>query len=298
MNDSSQVSPDPVVGKDAIELYNVYIHGDLPRREFLKRLAGIAGGTAAAAVLLPLLEPNYVFAQQVAGDDERLETGYVEYPGADGMVKGYLAKPASLTGKAPGVLVIHENRGLNAHIEDVARRAALAGYVALAPDGLSYVGGALVDQEASRDLFAKSDRGRITADVIAGVPYLAGRDDCAGKVGSVGFCYGGGVALQCAAEHPAHIGAAVCFYGSPLDREQAAKVKAPLMIHYAGEDERINATLPEFRALLDELKIGWSMHMYPGTGHGFHNDSSAARYNEAAAKLAWQRTLDLFETSL
>jgi carboxymethylenebutenolidase len=298
MEDPQATVPSPAVNKDAIELYNVYIHGDLPRRDFLKRLAGIAGGTAAAMALLPLLEPNYVFAQQVAGDDARLETGYVEYPGGNGNVKGYLARPKGQDGKLPGILVIHENRGLNAHIEDVARRAALAGYVALAPDGLTFVGGALEDQEASRDLFGKSDVQRITADVIAGVPYLASRDDCSGKVGSVGFCYGGGVALKCAALHPDSIAAAVCFYGSPLDREGVAKVKAPLMIHYAGEDPRINDTLPEFRALLDEFKITWSMHMYPGTGHGFHNDSSAARYNEAAAKLAWQRTLDLFETAL
>lgn len=284
--------------KRAIELYNEYIHGDIPRREFLRRLAGIAGSAAAATVLLPLLEPNYVFAQQVAPDDAQLETGYVEYPGVDGPVKGYFARPAASAGPLPGVLVVHENRGLNAHIEDVARRAALAGYVALAPDGLSFVGGALEDQEASRDLFGKSDAARITGDVLAGVPYLAARPDCTGRVGSVGFCYGGGVALRCAAAYPESIGAAVCFYGSPLDREQTAQVKAPLMIHYAGEDARINDTIPAFRALLDEFKIAYSLHMYPGTGHGFHNDSSAARYNEAASKLAWQRTLDLFAVSL
>ena len=286
------------VNKDAIELYNEYIHGDIPRREFLRRLTGIAGSAAAASVLLPLLEPNYVFAQQVATDDDRLETGYVEYPGVDGPVKGYLAKPAGQSGSLPGILVIHENRGLNAHIEDVARRAALAGYVVLAPDGLSYVGGALEDQEASRDLFAQSDRERITADVLAGVPYLAARSDCTGRIGSVGFCYGGGVALRCAAAYPQSIGAAVCFYGSPLNAEQTAQVQAPLMMHYAGEDARINDTIPEFRALLDEYKLAYSLHMYPGTGHGFHNDSSAARYNEAASRLAWQRTLSLFESSL
>jgi carboxymethylenebutenolidase len=287
-----------VVNKEAVALYNEYIHGELPRRSFLRRLAGIAGSAAAATVMLPLLEPNYVFAQQVASDDERLETGYLEYPGVDGPVKAYFAKPAGQEGPLPGVLVIHENRGLNAHIEDVARRAALAGYVALAPDGLSYAGGALPDQEASRDLFAQSDRERITADVIAGVPYLAARPDCTGKVGSVGFCYGGGVALRCAAAHPDMVGAGVCFYGSPLDRDQTAQVKAPLMMHYAGEDARVNGTIPEFRALLDEFKIAYSLHMYPGTGHGFHNDSSAARYNEAASKLAWQRTLNLFAGSL
>ncbi len=284
--------------KRAIELYNEYIHGDIPRREFLRKLVGIAGGSAAATVLLPLLEPNYVFAQQVAPDDARLETGYVEYPGVAGPVKAYFARPANQNGLLPGVLVIHENRGLNAHIEDVARRAALAGYVALAPDGLSYVGGALEDQEASRDLFGRSDRERITADVLAGVPYLAARPECTGKVGSVGFCYGGGVALLCASVYPQFTQAAVCFYGSPLDGEQTAKVKAPLMMHYAGDDARINDTIDSFRGLLDEHQIAYSLHMYPGTGHGFHNDASAARYNEAAAKLAWQRSLDLFAVSL
>lgn len=298
MNSPHAKPPQPAIDKEAIELYNVYIHGDLPRREFLRRLAGLVGSAAAASALLPLLEPNYAFAQQVASDDARLEAGYVEFPGADGIVKGYLAKPAGQEGPLPGVLVIHENRGLNAHIEDVARRAALAGYVALAPDGLSYVGGALEDQEASRNLFGQSDVQRITADVIAGVPYLASHPDCSDKLGSVGFCYGGGVALKCAALHPDHITAAVCFYGSPLDREQTAKVRAPLMMHYAADDARINDTMDDFRALLDEFRIAWSMHMYPGTGHGFHNDSSAARYNEAAAKLAWERTLALFAENL
>jgi carboxymethylenebutenolidase len=229
----------------------------------------------------------------VAPDDERLEAGYVEYPGAQGPVRAYLAKPAGSAGALPGVLVIHENRGLNAHIEDVARRAALAGYVALAPDGLTYVGGAPQDQEAARDLFGRSDRERITADVIAGIPWLAGRPDCTGKVGSVGFCFGGGVALQCAAREAA-TAAAVCFYGSSLTAEEVARVKVPLMLHYAGTDERINQSIPEFRQALDAHGVAYSLHMYPGTEHGFHNDSSQARYNAEAARLAWQRTLAFF----
>lgn len=279
--------------RQAIDLYNEYIHGDMPRRSFLRRLAGVAGGAAAASALLPLLESNFAWGQQVAPDDERLEAGYVEYPGAQGPVRGYLAKPAGSAGALPGVLVIHENRGLNAHIEDVARRAALAGYVALAPDGLTYVGGAPQDQEAARDLFGRSDRERITADVIAGLPYLAARTDCTGKVGSVGFCYGGGVALQCAAREAA-TAAAVCFYGSPLTAEEVARVKVPLMLHYAGTDERINQSIPEFRQALDAHGVAYSLHMYPGTDHGFHNDSSQARYNAEAARLAWQRTLAFF----
>lgn len=278
---------------EAIDLYNEYIHGDMPRRAFLQRLAGIAGGTAAASALLAALEPDYAWGQQVAGDDPRLQTGYVEYPGRESAVRGYLARPKGAASALPGVLVIHENRGLNAHIEDVARRAALAGYVALAPDGLTYAGGAPTDQEAARDLFGRSDRARITDDVVAGVPWLAARDDCTGYIGAVGFCYGGGVALLCAAREPA-TAAAVCFYGRGLDEEDVARVRAPLMMHYAGKDERINEGIPAFRALLDRHEAAYSLHMYPGTGHGFHNDSSAARYAPEAAALAWRRTLAFF----
>jgi carboxymethylenebutenolidase len=277
----------------AIDLYNEYVHGDLPRRSFLKKLAGIAGSAAAASALLPLLEPNYAFGQQVTPDDPRLEAGYVEYPGADGPVRGYLARPAGRAEPLPGILVIHENRGLNAHIEDVARRAALAGYVALAPDGLSHVGGAPQDQEAARDLFGSADRARITDDVIAGLPFLVGLEGCTGRVGTVGFCYGGGVSLLCAAREPA-TRASVCFYGSALEAADVARVKAPLMMHYAGNDDRINSGIPDFRALLDAHGIAYSLNMYPGTGHGFHNDSSEARYDRAAATLAWQRTMNFF----
>jgi carboxymethylenebutenolidase len=191
------------------------------------------------------------------------------------------------------VLVIHENRGLNAHLEDVARRAALEGYVALAPDGLSHAGGAPEDQAAARDLFAASDRNTITADVIRGVAYLKSREDCSGKVGSVGFCYGGGVSLQCALANPA-ADACVLFYGSALSADEVSRVKVPLMLNYAGNDPRINAMIPEFRTALDEHQVAYSLHMYPGTGHGFHNDTSQARYDEPAARLAWQRTMHFF----
>jgi carboxymethylenebutenolidase len=285
------------MNQKAIDLYNEYVHGNLPRRDFLKRLTGIAGGAAAASALLPLLEPNYAYGQQVSAGDDRLEVAYVEYPGEGGPVKAYLAKPSGMQNPLPGIMVIHENRGLNAHIEDVARRTALAGYVALAPDGLTYAGGAPEDQEAARDLFGRSDRERITRDVIAGVPYLAARTDCNGRTGSVGFCYGGGVSLLCAAREPG-IAASVCFYGSPLSAEDVARVKVPLMMHYAGNDERINSTIPEFRALLDAQHIAYSLNMYPGTNHGFHNDATAARYDESAARLAWQRSLDFFANYL
>jgi carboxymethylenebutenolidase len=278
-------------------LYNEYIHGRMPRREFFNRVVEIAGGAAAATTLVALLEPDWAAGRQLEPDDPRLSTERVSYKGATGPVQGYLAHPADPKSVLAGILVIHENRGLNAHIEDVARRAALAGYVALAPDGLSYVGGGLEDQEAARDRFAAADAEKITADVIAGVPYLAGREDCSGRVGTVGFCYGGGVSLQCAVREKA-VAAAVCFYGRALTAEEVARVKVPLLLHYAGTDERINAGIPEFRAALDAHGVAYSLHMYPGTGHGFHNDTSQARYDPAAAQLAWRRTLRFFSDYL
>ena len=276
------------------ELYNDYIHGDMPRRSFLKKLAAITGGATVANAVLALVEPNYAEGQQIKPEDDRLEQGYVTYDGSTGPVNAYFAKPAGANGKLPGILVIHENRGLNAHIEDVARRAALEGYIAVAPDGLSYVGGAPVDQEAARDKFREADTDTITADVIAGVAYLKSRKDCSGKTGSVGFCYGGGVSLQCAiAETPTD--ASALYYGRALDAEQTARVAVPLLLNYAGEDKRVNAMIPDFRMELDKNKVAYSLHMYPGTGHGFHNDTSQARYNEAAASLSWQRTINFFD---
>jgi carboxymethylenebutenolidase len=277
-----------------IDLYDNYIHGSMPRRDFLNRLAGIAGSVAAASLILPLIEPSDAYAQQIDPKDRTLKTEYVEYAGTKGSVRAYVAKPAKAKKLLPGILIIHENRGLNAHIEDVARRAALAGYIAVAPDGLSVAGGAPVDQEKARNLFAATDRATIDNDIIAGIPYIASRSDSNGKIGAVGFCYGGGMALRCAAERT-EVNAAVCFYGSALNAEQIAKVKAPLMMHYAGNDERINAGIHDFRTALDAQKIAYSLNMYPGTQHGFHNDSSAARFDVAAAKLAWTRTIEFFD---
>jgi carboxymethylenebutenolidase len=279
-----------------ISLYNDYIHSALPRREFISRLVGITGSAAAATAVLPLVEPNYAFGQQVSEKDSKLNTGYVTYKGVSGDVKAYMARPKG-SGKLPAVLVIHENRGLNKHIEDVARRAALAGYLALAPDGLSSAGGAPEDQEAARDLFAKTEPAKIAGDVIAGVPFLAKHAESTGKVGSVGFCYGGNVAVRCAIESEG-LTAAVGFYGRQLSAEDTAKLKVPVMLHYAGNDERVNAGINDFRAALDANRIAYSINMYPGTDHGFHNDSSAARYNQAAAQLAWSRTIQFFDTYL
>jgi carboxymethylenebutenolidase len=277
-----------------VDFYNEYIHGDMPRREFIRRATAIAGSATAAAALIGLVEPSWARGQHVDAADPAIDQSTISYPGHAGEVRATLVKPAGAGGPLPGLLVIHENRGLNPHIEDVARRAALAGYVALAPDGLSYVGGAPENQEAARDLFAQADREKITADVMAGVGHLAGRDDCTGRVGAIGFCYGGGVALRCAVEQP-DTAAAVCFYGRALNDQQIAQLHAPIMRHYAGRDERINAMISEFRASLDRHQVAYSIHMYPGTVHGFHNDTSEARYDEAAARLAWQRSLAFFD---
>ncbi len=288
-----------MVDRRMIDLYNEYVHTALPRREFLERLAKIAGGAAAASVALGFLEPNYAQARQIEPDDKRLATEKIEFNGPNGPVKAYVAVQRKLGrhDKLPGVLVIHENRGLNEHIEDVARRAAVAGFLAIAPDGLSVAGGAPADQEQARDVFAKTDGERIATDVLAAIPWLAADARNNGKIGVVGFCYGGGLALR-AAVTTVGVDAAVAFYGRQPSAEDTKKIKVPILLHYAGEDERVNAGIPDFRAALDAAHVPYSLNMYPGTQHGFHNDSSAARYNEPAARLAWSRTIDFFDTYL
>jgi carboxymethylenebutenolidase len=287
------------VDRRIIDLYNEYVHTALPRREFLAKLTRLAGGAAAATTALALLEPNYAQARQVEPDDKRLKTEKIEFNGPNGPVKAYVARPKKLgkADKIAGVLVIHENRGLNEHIEDVARRTALAGYLAIAPDGLSVAGGTPADQEAARDLFSKTDGARIASDVLAGIPWVAADPASNGKIGVVGFCYGGGLALRAAIE-AVGVDCAVSFYGKQLSAEDTRRLKVPVLLHYAGTDERVNAGIADFRAALDSVGVPYSLNMYPGTQHGFHNDSSEARYNEAAAKLAWQRTLDFFATYL
>ncbi|HEY6123596.1 MAG TPA: dienelactone hydrolase family protein [Steroidobacteraceae bacterium] len=285
--------------QELLILFDAYVHGALDRRGFLDKAAKYAVGGVTAAMLLDQLSPKFVAAQVIKPEDPRIKTQYVEYdsPKGYGKMRGYLAQPAKAAGKLPGILVIHENRGLNEHIEDVARRAALGGYIAIAPDGLSVAGGAPADQEAARDLFAKTDAARIAGDVLAGVAWLAGNPLCNGKIGAVGFCYGGGLALRAAIETEG-VDAAVCFYGRQLSVEETQRLKVPVLLNYAGSDERINAGIPAFRTALDTVGVPYSLNMYPGTQHGFHNDSSAARYNEAAAKLAWSRTMDFFDTYL
>ena len=288
------------VDRRIIDLYNEYVHTALPRREFLARLAKMAGGVAAATTVLAVLEPNYAQARQVEPDDKRLKTEKIEFNGPNGPVKAYVAQPRKLgkRDKLPGVLVIHENRGLNEHIEDVARRTALAGYVAIAPDGLSVAGGAPADQEAARDLFAKTDGARIASDVLAAVPWLAaGRRRTTAR--SAWSASAMAAAWRCARRSRPWASTAPCAStDGQLSAEDTRRLKAPVLLHYAGTDERVNAGIPEFRAALDSVGVPYSLNMYPGTQHGFHNDASAARYNEAAAKLAWERTLDFFGTYL
>ena len=288
-----------VVDKRVIDLYNEYVHTALPRREFLARLARIAGGSAAAMAILPFIEPNYAQGRQTEPDDKRLATERIQFNGPGGPVKAYVAKPRKLRRKdrLAGVLVIHENRGLNEHIEDITRRVALAGYMAVAPDGLSSVGGAPADQEAARDLFAKTDGARIATDILAAVPWLAADAINNGKIGVVGFCYGGGMALRAAVE-TVGVDCAVAYYGKQLSAEDTKRLRVPLLLHYAGNDERIDAGIPDFKAALDAQGATYTINMYPGTEHGFNNDSSAARYNAEAATLAWSRTMSFFDKYL
>jgi carboxymethylenebutenolidase len=282
--------------KKIIDLYDEYLHESLDRREFLKKLAILAGGTAAAHALLPLLENNYAGAEVIPKDDPRLETGYINYPGATGEVRAHIARPKG-GAKLPGVVVIHENRGLNPHIEDVTRRAALEGFLALAPDALSPVGGTPQDSDKARSLIGQLDMQSTVNNYIAAVKYLQYHPESTGKVGVIGFCWGGGVANQVAVKTP-DLRAAVPFYGRQPAAEDVAKIKASLLLHYAGLDERINKGIPAFEAALKEASIDYRIYMYEGAKHAFLNDTNAARYNREAAQLAWQRTISFLKERL
>ena len=283
---------------EVLKLFDGYVHGTLSRREFLDGAARFAIGGVTAAAMLESLRPNYALAQQVAKDDGRIKTEYLSYPSpqGSGTMRGYYARPASAGGKLPGVVVIHENRGLNPYIEDVARRLAVVNFVAFAPDALTPVGGYPGDEDKARELFAKQDGAKRIEDLAAAVGYLKSRPECSGKIGAVGFCFGGGIANLLAVRFP-DLAAAVPFYGSQPAATDVARIKASLMIHYAALDDRINAGWPTFEAALKANGVKYEMHMYPGTNHGFHNDTTP-RYDEAAAKLAWQRTVDFFNKNV
>ena len=283
---------------EVLKLFDGYVHGGLTRRDFLDRAAKYAVGGFTAAAMLESLKPNFAWAQQVAKDDARIRTESLTYPSpqGSGTMRGYYARPAKAAGKLPGVLVIHENRGLNPYTEDVARRLAVLNFVAFAPDALTPLGGYPGDEDKAREMFAKLDHVKRIEDMVATAGFLKSRPECTGKIGAVGFCIGGTVANTLAVRIP-DLGAAAPFYGGPPAATDVAKIKAPLMIHYAGNDERLNARWPEFETALKTNNVRYEMHMYPGTEHGFHNDTTP-RYDEAAAKLAWQRTVDFFNKTL
>jgi carboxymethylenebutenolidase len=283
---------------EVLKLFDGYVHGMLSRRDFLERAARYTAGALTAAVMLESLMPNYALAQQVTQDDTRIQAGYADYPSpqGSGRMRGYFALPARPAGKLPGVVVIHENRGLNPYIEDVARRLALENFTAFAPDALAPVGGYPGNEDQARELFSRLDPSRRTEDLIAAVAYLKSRPECSGKIAAVGFCFGGGIANTMAVRI-ADLAGAVPFYGDQPAAADVARIKAPLLIHYAEIDERINAGWPAFEAALKANGVRYEMYKYRGTQHGFHNDTTP-RYDKAAAELAWQRTVDFFNKNM
>lgn len=285
------------MNRQLIDLYDDYTHGTMPRREFLSRLARIAGSAAAASVLLPLLENRYAIAATVAPDDPALVSGREQFEGFAGAVNCYVARPAATPERRPAVVVIHENRGLNAHIEDVARRLAQAGFLAVAPDALSGTGGTPANEDEARTRIGELDRELALGIYLAAVRFAAAHTHGAGKVGCVGFCWGGGMSGRLAVNSQ-ELNAAVVFYGMPPAADEASRVRVPLMLHYAGRDERINAAVPAFDAALRASGAHFEMHLYPDVDHAFHNDTNAARYNADAAKLAWRRTVEFLTREL
>jgi carboxymethylenebutenolidase len=281
---------------EAIELYNVYIHGGMSRREFLDGASKFAVGGLTAAAIVEGLMPNYAAAQQVPRDDARLKTEYatVPSPHGNGSIKGYLARPASPSGKLPGILVIHENRGLNPHIEDVARRIALENFLAFAPDGLTSVGGYPGDDDRGGQLFRTVDREKMMEDFVAAAKWLKAHPECTGKIGATGFCFGGGVVNNLAVVMGADIAAVVPYYGSAAATADVPKIKAAVLVHHGETDTRLVQAWPAYEAALKAAGVRYEGHVYPGAGHGFNNDATPARYNKAAADQAWKRTIEWF----
>lgn len=284
--------------QELLELYDFYAHGKITKREFLDRAAKFAVAGMTATALVASLSPDYALAQQVAFTDPDIQAEYIEYPSekGHGQVRGYLVRPAKLEGKAPAVVVVHENRGLNPYIEDVARRVAKAGFIALAPDGLSSVGGYPGNDDKGRELQSKVDPEKLMNDFFAAIEFLMTHPQSTGKVGMTGFCYGGGVSNAAAVAYP-ELAAAVPFYGRQPRAEDVARIKAPLLIHYAELDTRVNEGWPAYEAALKANGKVYEAFIYPGVNHGFHNDSTP-RYDEAAAKLAWDRTIAWFKRYL
>lgn len=284
--------------QELLDQFDLYVHGDIGRREFLDRANKYAVGGVTAVAIWESLRPNYAFAQQVPKDDARIKTEYatVTSPQGNGSIKGYFARPAKPAGKLPGVLVIHENRGLNPYIEDVARRLAVANFLAFAPDGLTSLGGYPGDEEKATALFPKVDQAKMFEDFVASYGWLKARPECTGKMGAVGFCFGGTTVNKLAVRLP-DLAAAVPFYGGQPSAEDTAKIKAPLLLHYASLDTRITSGWPAWEEALKADHVTYTAYIYDGANHGFHNDTTP-RYDEPAAKLAWQRTLEFFNKYL
>ncbi|MEX0853766.1 MAG: dienelactone hydrolase family protein [Bauldia sp.] len=288
----------PKVTQAMIDLYDDYTHLTLDRRGFMAKLAKLAGGGAAAAAILPMIAASPARAAMVAADDARLKAERVEYPGADGVtMKGYLVLPAGASGKLGAVIVVHENRGLNAHIEDVARRMALEGFLALAPDFLSPQGGTPGDEDKARELFGGLDLAATIANGVRTVDWLKRHERSNGKVGAVGFCWGGGTVNQIAV-NSAELAAAVAYYGAQPSADDASRIRSRVMLHYAGLDERINANIADFEAALKAAAVDYRVFVYDGVNHAFNNDTSGERYDKTAADLAWSRTVAFFKETL
>lgn len=284
-----------MISQQIIDLYDEFTHTSLDRRSFMTRLARLTGGIASAAALLPLLAANSASAGIVAAQHPGLDSGRIHFTGS-GEVAGYLARPKG-TGRWPAVIVIHENRGLNAHIEDVARRLALAGFLALAPDFLSPAGGTPTDEDAARDLIGKLDNAQTLQNLLAARAFLAVHPQGNGKVGAVGFCWGGGKVGELAVHDP-QLNAGVVYYGRQPDSADVVKIQAPLLLHYAGLDTRINEGIPAFEKALLEAHKKYALFVYEDANHAFNNDTSAARYDKAAAELAWGRTVSFLKDNL
>jgi carboxymethylenebutenolidase len=292
----------PKLPSEAVELYNQFIHGGMSRRAFMDGVQRLAVGGLAASAIVEALMPNYALGQQVSRTDDRIKATYETVPSPLGnlSIKGYFVRPVSAdsreekASKLPGIIVVHENRGLNPHIEDIARRLALANFMAFAPDGLTSLGGFPGDDYKGGQLFAKIDHQRMFEDMVAAAKWLKSRSDCTGKIGITGFCYGGGVSNSMAVRLGADLAAAVPFYGSVPPADDIPRIKAPILVHHGELDTRLAATWPAYDKALTAINVPHEGYIYPGAVHGFNCDATPERYNKAAADLAWQRTIDWF----
>jgi carboxymethylenebutenolidase len=285
------------VPREAIDAYNLYIHGHIDRRSFMDRVKKVAVSSAAAAAIVDQLMPNYAAAQQVSPKDSRIKAEYatVPSPQGNGSIKGYLVRPANAgTNRLPAILVVHENRGLNPHIEDIARRLALENFMAFAPDGLTSVGGYPGDDEKGGEMFGKVDRAKMAEDLYAAAVWVKNRPDSTGRLGVTGFCFGGGIANSLAVRMGADLQAAVPYYGGAPPAADVAKIKAAVLVHHGGEDKRLVDAYPEYEAAMKAAGVRHEGYIYPGAVHGFNNDATPQRYNKAAAEQAWQRTVAWF----